>query len=118
METETNTQSSTATLTLTEAAANKVRTLISAEGRDDLRLRIGVELGGCAGYKYDLFFDEELVDGDIVSEFHGVELVVDPTSSLHLAGASIDYEDTIAKQGFVIDNPNAKSSCACGDSFC
>ena len=88
METETNTQPSTATLTLTEAAANKVRTLISAEGRDDLRLRIGVEL------------------------------VVDPTSSLHLAGASIDYEDTIAKQGFVIDNPNAKSSCACGDSFC
>ena len=115
METETTTGT---TLTLTEAAAKKVRNLIDAEGRDDLRLRIGVELGGCAGYKYDLFFDEEIVDGDIVAEFHGVELVVDPTSSLHLAGASIDYEDTIQKQGFVIDNPNAKSSCACGDSFC
>jgi iron-sulfur cluster assembly accessory protein len=115
METETTT---TATLTLTEAAAKKVSSLISAEGRDDLRLRIGVELGGCAGYKYDLFFDEELIDGDIVKEFHGVELVVDPTSSLHLSGATIDYEDTIQKQGFVIDNPNAKSSCACGDSFC
>jgi iron-sulfur cluster assembly accessory protein len=111
-------ETQTSALTLTQAAADKVRSLISAEGRDDLRLRIGVELGGCAGYKYDLFFDEELIDGDIVSEFHGVELVVDPTSSLHLAGATIDYEDTIQKQGFVIDNPNAKSSCACGDSFC
>jgi iron-sulfur cluster assembly accessory protein len=102
---------------LTDQAREKVRALISAEGRDDLRLRIGVETGGCSGFIYQLYFDEELHETDIVAEFDGVEVVVDPKSSMWLAGASIDFEDTIQKQGFVIDNPNATGSCACGDSF-
>lgn len=104
-------------VTLTEQAQSKVRTLIQAEGRDDLRLRIAVQPGGCSGLIYQLYFDEILSDGDVVKEFDGVEVVVDKMSVPYLDGASIDFEDTIQKQGFTIDNPNAAGSCACGDSF-
>ena len=102
---------------LTDQARDKVRALISAEGRDDLRLRIGVETGGCSVFIYQLYFDEVLADNDRVTEFDGVEVVVDPKSAMWLDGASIDFEDSIKKQGFVIDNPNSTGSCACGDSF-
>ncbi len=102
---------------LTEVAAEKVKALIEQEGRDDLRLRIAVQPGGCSGMRYQLFFDERSLDGDIVSDFDGVEVVVDRMSSPYLAGASIDFADRIDAQGFTIDNPNAQNSCACGDSF-
>jgi iron-sulfur cluster assembly accessory protein len=104
-------------VTLTEQAQSKVRTLIDAEGRDDLRLRVAVQPGGCSGLIYQLYFDEILSDGDVVKEFDGVAVVVDKMSVPYLDGASIDFEDTIQKQGFTIDNPNAAGSCACGDSF-
>jgi iron-sulfur cluster assembly accessory protein len=104
-------------VTLTDAAADKVRTLISQEGRDDLRLRIAVQPGGCSGLIYQLYFDERVLDGDAVVGFGGVEVAVDKMSVPYLDGASIDFEDTIQKQGFTIDNPNAEGSCACGDSF-
>jgi iron-sulfur cluster assembly accessory protein len=64
-----------------------------------------------------LFFDERLMEDDLVREFSGVELVVDKMSSPYVDGATVDFEDTIQKQGFTIDNPNAEGSCACGDSF-
>ena len=102
---------------LTETAANKVKTLLAAEGRDDLRLRITVQPGGCSGLIYQLFFDEQLEEADAVVDFGGVEVVVDQMSVPYLDGASIDFEDTIQKQGFTIDNPNASGTCACGDSF-
>ena len=113
---------STADLThgvgLSDAAADKVRSLMSQEGRDDLRLRLAVQPGGCSGLIYQLYFDERVLDGDAVREFgDGVEVVVDKMSVPYLEGASIDFEDTIQKQGFTIDNPNAAGSCACGDSF-
>ena len=104
-------------IALTEQAQVKVRTLIEAEGRDDLRLRVAVEPGGCSGLIYQLFFDETLQETDKVTEFNGVEVVIDKMSVPYLDGATIDFEDTIQKQGFVIDNPNAAGSCACGDSF-
>lgn len=112
-------------VTLTDVAAAKVKSLIDAEGPQvdeagspaTLRLRIEVEQGGCAGFKYQLFFDTKISDTDAVREFNGVELVVDEMSVPYLDGASIDFADTIAKQGFEIDNPNATGSCACGDSF-
>jgi iron-sulfur cluster assembly accessory protein len=94
-----------------------VKTLLSAEGRDDLRLRITVQPGGCSGLIYQLFFDEQLEEQDAIVEFDGVGVVVDQMSIPYLDGASIDFEDTIQKQGFTIDNPNAAGSCACGDSF-
>jgi len=102
---------------LTDGAALKVKALLEAEGRDDLRLRIAVQPGGCSGLIYQLFFDEQLAEDDVVAEFGGVEVVVDGMSVPYLDGASIDFEDTIQNQGFTIDNPNAAGSCACGDSF-
>jgi len=102
---------------LSDAAADKVRSLLDQEGRQDLRLRIAVQPGGCSGLIYQLYFDERLLDGDETVDFDGVEVVVDKMSRPYLDGAVIDFEDTIQKQGFTIDNPNAQGSCACGDSF-
>ena len=102
---------------LSDSAADKVRSLLEQEGRDDLRLRVAVQPGGCSGLIYQLYFDERLLDGDAVVDFSGVGVVVDKMSVPYLDGASIDFEDTIQKQGFTIDNPNAQGSCACGDSF-
>uniref|UniRef100_A0A942T1I9 Iron-sulfur cluster assembly accessory protein n=1 Tax=Neobacillus citreus TaxID=2833578 RepID=A0A942T1I9_9BACI len=103
---------------LSDAAAAKVASLLEQEGRDDLRLRLAVQPGGCSGLIYQLYFDERLLDGDTTAEFgSGVEVVVDKMSVPYLDGATIDFEDTIQKQGFTIDNPNAQGSCACGDSF-
>ena len=102
---------------LTEHAAGKVRALLDQEGRDDLQLRVSVQPGGCSGLRYQLFFDERNLDGDTVRDFDGVAVVVDRMSTPYLHGATIDFVDTIEKQGFTIDNPNATGSCACGDSF-
>ena len=111
--------SSTAThqVALTDVAAVKVKTLLEQEGRDDLRLRIAVQPGGCSGLVYQLYFDERTLDGDLTRDFDGVEVVVDRMSAPYLEGATIDFADSIEKQGFTIDNPNAQGSCACGDSF-
>ena len=105
-------------VSLTETAAVKVRALLEQEGRDDLRLRIAVQPGGCAGLQYQLFFDERSLDGDVELEPHGVPVVVDRMSAPYLSGATIDFTDTIEQQGFTIDNPNASGGCACGNSFC
>jgi len=104
-------------ITLTETAATKVGTLLAQEGRDDLRLRVAVQPGGCSGLRYQLYFDERSFDGDVVKEFGDVGVVTDKMSAPYLMGATIDFVDTIEKQGFTIDNPNATGSCACGDSF-
>ena len=102
---------------LSEAATAKVRSLYEKEARDDLRLRVAVQPGGCSGLTYQLYFDEHLLDGDATVDFGGVEVVVDKLSVDHLDGTTIDFVDTIEKQGFTIDNPNASGGCACGDSF-
>ncbi|MDR1513217.1 MAG: iron-sulfur cluster assembly accessory protein [Propionibacteriaceae bacterium] len=103
-------------ISLTEAAQAKVAALLAAEG-EDLPLRVAVQPGGCAGLRYQLYFDDEAFDGDVVTESGGVRVVVDKMSAPYLAGATIDFSDTIQRQGFVIDNPNATGTCACGDSF-
>ncbi|HEY4421873.1 MAG TPA: iron-sulfur cluster insertion protein ErpA [Pseudonocardia sp.] len=105
-------------LALTTAAAAKVRVLLDSEGRDDLRLRVAVQPGGCSGMQYQLFFDERSLDGDVEVEVSGVPLVMDRMSAPYLGGATIDFTDTIEQQGFTIDNPNAGGGCACGNSFC
>lgn len=104
-------------IVLTDAAASKVKALLEAEGRDDLTLRIAVQPGGCSGLRYQLFFDDRSLDGDVVKDFSGVSVTTDRMSAPYLGGATIDFVDTIEKQGFTIDNPNATGSCACGDSF-
>ena len=105
-------------LGLTEHAAVKVRALLDQEGRDDLRLRVAVQPGGCSGLQYQLFFDERSLDGDLELDLQDVPVVVDRMSAPYLGGATIDFTDTIEQQGFTIDNPNASGGCACGNSFC
>ena len=104
-------------IVLTDTAAAKVAALLAQEGRDDLYLRVAVQPGGCSGLRYQLYFDDRNQEGDVVREFGSVKVVVDKMSDPHLMGASVDFVDTIEKQGFTIDNPNAQGSCACGDSF-
>ena len=116
-ETATSTDTAAHGVTLTDAAASKAKALLDQEGRDDLALRIAVQPGGCAGLRYNLFFDDRALDGDLTVDFSGVKLTVDRMSAPYVLGASIDFVDTIEKQGFTIDNPNATGSCACGDSF-
>jgi iron-sulfur cluster assembly accessory protein len=122
MSTETSTSTSTtsiAGIALSDVAAQKVASLLKLEGRDDLSLRVAVQPGGCSGLRYQLYFDDRSLDGDTISEFGAekVKVVTDKMSTPYLMGATVDFVDTIEKQGFTIDNPNAGGSCACGDSF-
>ena len=107
----------TDSINVSPTASSKVKSLLEQEGRNDLQLRIAVQPGGCSGLRYQLFFDERNLDGDVVTDFNGVAVVMDRMSVPYLNGATIDFVDTIEKQGFTIDNPNAGGSCACGDSF-
>ena len=104
-------------VTLTGTAAAKAKALLEQEGRDDMHLRIAVQPGGCAGLRYQLFFDERTLDGDLFRDFDGLRVAVDRMSAPYVSSAVIDFVDSIEKQGFTIDNPNATGSCACGDSF-
>lgn len=113
----TDTITTDTSVALTDVAAAKVKSLLSAEGRDDLALRVAVQPGGCSGLRYQLYFDDRQLDGDVVSSYDGVHVRVDRMSAPYLAGAQIDFADSIDRQGFTIDNPTAQSSCACGDSF-
>jgi iron-sulfur cluster assembly accessory protein len=113
----TQTEEQTHGVSLTDAAAVKAKALLDQEGRDDMHLRIAVQPGGCAGLRYQLFFDERNLDGDLLRDFGGLKVAVDRMSAPYVQGAVIDFVDTIEKQGFTIENPNAGGSCACGDSF-
>ena len=104
-------------VTLTAAAVDKVRELAAQEGSPGVALRLEVQPGGCAGFRYGLFFDDEIADADLVDESDGVKVVCDPMSAPHLKGVVVDWAETLQRSGFVIENPNAQSSCACGDSF-
>ena len=108
-------------IALTDAAATKAAELLAQTGRDDLSLRIAVQPGGCSGLRYQLFFDDRTLDGDAATATTTtagpIRVVVDRLSSPYLDGAVVDFSDTLERQGFAIDNPNAGSSCACGDSF-
>ena len=115
--TETTIQSTATRILLTDVAAQKVQALLEQEGRTDLSLRVAVQPGGCSGLRYQLYFDDRALDGDSIASFGDVKVVTDKMSTPYLMGASIDFVDTIEKQGFTIDNPNAQGSCACGDSF-
>lgn len=110
-------ETTTTGINLTTGAAEKVAALLAQEGRDDLSLRVAVQPGGCSGLRYQLYFDDRSLDGDTVAAFGSVKVVTDKMSTPYLMGATIDFVDTIQKQGFTIDNPNAQGSCACGDSF-
>lgn len=105
-------------ITLTDTAAGKVKDLLAQEDEDTLALRVAVRPGGCSGYSYEMFFDSDFATDDISAEFgEGVRVVVDPSSAQLLTGATLDYKDGLQQTGFSIDNPNAQSTCGCGQSF-
>ena len=107
--------------TLSSEAIIKAATLAKAEGNEKLMLRVAVQAGGCSGLRYQLYFDDNINEKDLTKELiegeWNLKVVCDALSSPYLAGAVIEYQDTINKQGFQIENPNAQGSCACGDSF-
>jgi len=101
----------------TEAAADKLKTLISEEKNPELKLRVFVTGGGCSGFQYGFDFDENINDDDITVEKNGVTMVVDTMSAQYISGATVDYEEGLEGSRFVINNPNATSTCGCGASF-
>jgi iron-sulfur cluster assembly protein len=103
-------------LTLTQTAVDKVKAIMSERG-EDAGLRIAVTGGGCSGFQYQMSLDKQASPDDKVFEQDGLKLFVDNRSMLYLHGARIDYVDGLTGAGFKFDNPNAKSSCGCGESF-
>lgn len=104
-------------IALTDSAATKVQELISAEGDDNLALRVAVRPGGCSGFSYEMFFDTDVATDDLTADYSGVRVIVDATSAQMLTGATLDYKDGLNQAGFAIENPNAQRSCGCGSSF-
>ena len=104
-------------LVFTDSAANKVKELIIEEGNPDLKLRVFVNGGGCSGFQYGFTFDDQINDGDLTIENQNVGLVVDPMSLQYLIGGTVDYVEGLEGSRFVVQNPNASSTCGCGSSF-
>ena len=113
----TSTPSSIETLALTDAAVAKVSELLEEEGNPELFLRVAVRPGGCSGFSYEMFFDTELADDDLVSSTAGLRVAVDPASASLLTGSTLEYKDGLQGAGFSINNPNATRTCGCGQSF-
>ena len=104
---------------LTEKAAEKIRELLAKEGvpADSGGLRVGVQGGGCSGLTYAMRLETRSRDRDKVFEEYGARLFVDPKSFLYLSNTTLDFEETLLRQGFVFQNPQASRSCGCGSSF-
>jgi len=104
-------------INLTESAVNKVRKLVLEEENDELKLRVFITGGGCSGFQYGFTFDELAADDDTSVERDGVTVLVDPMSFQYLAGSEVDYVEGLEGSRFVINNPNASTTCGCGSSF-
>ena len=98
-------------------AADKVSELIEDEGNDELKLRVFVTGGGCSGFSYGFTFDDDVARDDTVVQRSGVTMVVDPMSYQYLVGAEVDFREDLQGSQFVVTNPNASSTCGCGNSF-
>ena len=104
-------------IVFTDAAAEKVKSLIDEENNPNLKFRAYITGGGCSGFQYGFTFDEDVAEDDFQLKKKGVTLLVDAMSFQYLAGAEIDYRSDINGEQFVIRNPNAKTTCGCGNSF-
>ena len=104
-------------IALMPVAADKVKELLTGRGTPEIGLRVGVRGGGCSGNSYFMEFCEAQSPGDEIVESNGVKLYVDPISVRYLGGAEVDFVDTVTGGGFTIKNPNAVSTCGCGQSF-
>jgi iron-sulfur cluster assembly accessory protein len=107
---------------ITDAGIKKIADLIKdsqiAMPDRNVFLRLAVQPGGCSGLRYQTFFDYQELEGDQIQKYDGFDIHIDKMSAPYLDGTTMDFVDTIEKQGFILDNPNATNSCACGDSFC
>jgi iron-sulfur cluster assembly accessory protein len=106
-----------APVTLSDQAAAKVAELLAQEDIDGLALRVAVRPGGCSGFSYEMFFDADRAEDDVVRQFGTVTVVVDATSADLLKGSTLDYSDGLQGAGFHVTNPNASRTCGCGSSF-
>jgi iron-sulfur cluster insertion protein len=104
-------------VTVTPAAAAKVRALVAEEANPGLMLRVYISGGGCSGFQYGFAFEEAREEDDLSVEREGVTVLVDPLSLQYLAGAEIDYMESLSGAQFVVRNPNARTTCGCGSSF-
>ena len=104
-------------VSLTERATDKLRDIISKQDRPDLALRVYVTPGGCSGFSYGMTFADGTEDDDTIIDTKGVRVVVDPMSAMYIKGSEIDFVDALMGGGFALRNPNAVSSCGCGQSF-
>ena len=104
-------------VSMTSRAADKLKEIIQEQGRADLALRVYVTPGGCSGFSYGMTFAEGVEEGDAVVNTDGVRIVVDPMSAMYVKGSEIDFVDALMGGGFALRNPNAVSSCGCGQSF-
>jgi iron-sulfur cluster assembly protein len=104
-------------VTLTARATDKLKEILVKQERQDLALRVYVTPGGCSGFSYGMTFADAIEDGDSVVEQDGVRVVVDPMSAMYLKGAEVDFVDALMGGGFALRNPNAVSTCGCGQSF-
>ena len=104
-------------LQFTDSAAKKVKNLIADEENPNLKLRVYITGGGCSGFQYGFTFDDKVSEDDLTIEKQGVALVVDPMSLQYLMGGSVDYTEGLEGSRFVVNNPNAKTTCGCGSSF-
>ena len=110
-------QTQVETITLTPAAADAVRDLMAKRELDGYGLRVYIQGGGCSGYQYGMALDDNFRDEDLVTDCHGVKVVVDEVSINYMRGATVDFVDDLMGSGFKVENPNAVSSCGCGSSF-
>jgi iron-sulfur cluster assembly accessory protein len=110
-------EDTTTLVSLTPGAAVKIKELMAEDPEEALVLRVAIQGGGCSGFQYGLGFDSGAVDDDLVTEQHGVTVVVDPHSAPYLKGATVDFLSGLQESGFKIENPNAQASCGCGHSF-
>ena len=108
---------SSRTVLATESAVSKLIELKAEQDLKDTFLRMGVKPGGCSGYSYEMFFDTDKFDGDVIEEYGEVNIVVDAESLEHIKGATLDYKEGLMETGFSIDNPNVSRTCGCGNSF-
>ncbi len=106
-----------AVLEVSSSAVAKVRSLVEEEGNPDLKLRVYITGGGCSGFQYGFAFDEVAAEDDAVVEQEGVKVLVDAMSYPYLMGAKVDYREDLQGAKFVVENPNAASTCGCGSSF-
>ncbi len=110
-------QEMSAPINFTDNAVKKVAELIAEEGNPNLKLRVFVQGGGCAGFQYGFTFDENVNEDDTTMMKDGIQLLIDPMSYQYLVGAEIDYKEDINGSQFVIKNPNVTTTCGCGSSF-